>query len=110
MLFPKTSKLAKKNTVPISFRNLITKHRENRENLRREHLMGCRGVKLSLLKDVTITTVTTATVTTVTMSFRVLPQFIFLSFVTITVFEFCPNLIFLVLSQFKFLNIVTMSF
>ena len=42
------------------------KHCENREKLHREHLISCRGVKLSLLKDVTITTVTTATVTTVT--------------------------------------------
>ena len=34
----------------------------------REHLIGCRGVKLFLLKYVTITNVTTATVTTVTIT------------------------------------------
>ena len=35
------------------------KHRENREKLHREHLIGCPGVKLFLLKYVTITTVNT---------------------------------------------------
>ena len=49
-----------------------------------------------LLKYVTITTVTTATVTTVTITY-----------VTISVFEFCHNLICLVLSQFDFLSFVT---
>ena len=44
------------------------KHRKNREKLPQEHLIGCRGVKLFLLKYVTITTVTTATVTTVTIT------------------------------------------
>ena len=34
----------------------------------REHLIGCQGVKLFLLKDVTITTVTTASVTITTVS------------------------------------------
>ena len=58
------------------------KHRENREKLHREHLIGCRGVKLFLIKDVTITTFTSANVTTVTITT-----------VTIWVFE---------LSQFDF--------
>ena len=44
------------------------KYCENRKKLHREHLIGCQGVKLSLLKYVTITTVTTATVTTVTIT------------------------------------------
>ena len=44
------------------------KHRENREKLHQEHLIGCRGVKLFLLKYATINTVTTATVTTVTIT------------------------------------------
>ena len=44
------------------------KHRENCEKLHQEHLIGCRGVKLFLLKDFTITTVATATVTTVTIN------------------------------------------
>ena len=39
------------------------KHRQNREKLPREHLIGCGGVKLFLLKYVAITTVATATVT-----------------------------------------------
>ena len=49
------------------------------------------------------------------MSLLLLPQFEFLRFVTILLikvchnlsFEFCHNLIFLVLSQFEFLNFVT---
>ena len=65
------------------------KHHENSEKLHRENLIGCRGVKLSLLKYVTITTLTTAIVTTVTITN-----------VTIQVFEFCHNLIFIVLSPF----------
>ena len=44
------------------------KHRENCEKMHREHIIGCRGIKLFLLKDVTITSVTTATVTTVTIT------------------------------------------
>ena len=36
--------------------------------LPQEHLIGCRGVKMFLLKDVTITSVTTATVTTATIT------------------------------------------
>ena len=60
-----------------------TKHRKNCKKLDREHLIGCRGVKLFLLKDVTITNVTTATVTAAT-----------LTTVTILVFEFFHNLIF----------------
>ena len=47
---------------------LSKKHRENRKKLHREYIIGCRGVKLFFLKDVTITTVTTATVTTVTIN------------------------------------------
>ena len=47
-------------SVPIT-----KKHSENCEKLHREPLIGCQGVKLFLLKYVTITTVTTATVTTV---------------------------------------------
>ena len=46
--------------------SVVYKHRENREKLHREHLIGCPGVKLFLLKDVIITTATTATVTTAT--------------------------------------------
>ena len=34
----------------------------------REHIIGCQGVKLCLLKDVTVTTFTTATVNTVTIT------------------------------------------
>ena len=60
----------------------LEKHRKNCEKLHQEHLSGCQGVKLFLLKDVTITTVTTATVNTVTILLLVL-QFEFLSFVTI---------------------------
>ena len=48
--------------------NIKKKHRQNREKLPREHLIGCQGVKLFLLKDVNITTVTTATVTTTTVT------------------------------------------
>ena len=44
------------------------KHCENREKLHREHLIGCGGVKLSLLKDVNITTVTTTTIASVTIT------------------------------------------
>ena len=55
------------------------------------NLIGCQGVKLFLLKYVTITTVTTVTITTV----------------TIRVFKFCHNLFFLVLSQFEFFSFVT---
>ena len=67
------------------------KHRKNCEKLPWEYLIGCRGVKLFLLKDVTLTTtVTTVTITSITI--WVLSQFDFLSFVTILVFEFCYNL------------------
>ena len=61
----------------------------------REHLISCQGVKLFLLKYITITTVTTATVTTVPITT-----------VTTWVFEFCHNLFFLVLSKFDFLSFV----
>ena len=44
------------------------KYLENREKLHREQIIGCLGVKLYLLKYVTITTVTTATVTSVTIT------------------------------------------
>ena len=96
------------------------KHRENRKNLPREHIIGCWGVKLFLLKDVTIITVTTATVTTVTFTtvtigfFWALSQFDFWFFSPIWVFEFCYNLSFWVLShsfldwsQFGFLSFFT---
>ena len=51
-----------------STRSTLCKHHKNREKLNQEHLIGCRGVKLFLQKDVTITTVTTAPVTTVTIT------------------------------------------
>ena len=44
------------------------KHRENREKLPWEYLICCLGVKLFLLKYVTITAVPTATVATVTIT------------------------------------------
>ena len=44
------------------------KHCENREKVPGKHFIGCRGVKLFLLKDVAITTVTSATVTTITIT------------------------------------------
>ena len=44
------------------------KHRENRKTLPFEYRIGCQCVKLSLLKDVTITTFTTVTITTVTIT------------------------------------------
>ena len=44
------------------------KRRENRKKLTPEHFIGCRGVKMFLLKYITISTVTTATVTTVTIT------------------------------------------
>ena len=58
--------------------------------MHQEHLIGRQGVKLSLLKYVTITTVTAAIVTSVTIT----TVKILFSFVTICVFEFCHNLIF----------------
>ena len=59
---------SEKNRVPDMKGKCCEKHRENREKLHREHLIGCRGVKLFFLKYVTITTVTTATVTTVILT------------------------------------------
>ena len=47
---------------------LKEKHSKNREKLHKEHLIGCSGVKLSLLKDVTTTTVTATTITYVTIN------------------------------------------
>ena len=44
------------------------KHCETCKKLHREHHIGCQGVNLSLLKDVTITMVTTAKVTTDTIT------------------------------------------
>ena len=41
---------------------------ENREKLHHEHLIGCQGVELFLLKDFNITNVTTATVDTITIT------------------------------------------
>ena len=58
----------------------LTKHRENRKKLPWEHLIGCQGVKLFLLKYVTITTVSNATVTTD-----------IITTVTIWVLKFCHN-------------------
>ena len=82
------------------------KHCKNREKLQLEHLIGCQGVNLFLLKYVTITTVTTASVTTVTIT--TLTNFLsfvtfdfFLNFVVISVFELL-QFDFLVLSQFEF--------
>ena len=43
------------------------KHRKNREKLPWEYLVCCQGVKLFVLKYVTITTVPTASVATVTI-------------------------------------------
>ena len=75
---------------------MYKKHRENREKLPREHLIGCQGVKMFLLKD----------------HFKV-------SFVIswdLSWFMFCHNLsfwvlshfqLFLVLSQFEFLSLFT---
>ena len=60
-----------------------------------EHLIGFQGVKLFLLKDVTITTI------------WFLFTFKLLIFITIWVFGFCHNLSFWVLSQFEFLSFVT---
>ena len=63
----------------------IKKPQKNRKKLPQEHLIGCRSVKLFLLKDFALTTVTITTV-------------------TIWVFEFCHNLIFLCfLSPLSFL-------
>ena len=45
---------------------ITNKHRKNFKKLHQEHLMGCRGVKVLLLKDVTITTINTVNVTSVT--------------------------------------------
>ena len=51
----------------FNYRNITTttKMRESRKAAL-DHLISCQGVKLFLLKDVTITNVTTVTVTTVT--------------------------------------------
>ena len=64
------------------------KHCKNREKLHKEHLIGCQGVKLFLLKYVTISTVTTAIVTTVPIWVLLLKK----NFFTIWFFEFCHNL------------------
>ena len=60
---------------------LSMKYRKNRKKLHQENFICCWGVKLFLLKDVTITAATTAIVTTVTIWF----------------FDFCQNLSFWVL-------------
>ena len=49
----------------ISFLNKIL---QELQKAAREHFINCQGVKLFLLKYVTITTVTTAIVTTVTFT------------------------------------------
>ena len=100
------------------------KHCENREKLPWEQNIGCWGVKLFLLKNVTITT-TTVNITTVIICFSwVLSHLIFkffhnltfffshnlsfLCFVTIWVLSkldfFSHNLSFSVLSQFEFFS------
>ena len=62
------SKEYQEGVKPTLFRKCecTVKYCNNREKLHRDHLIGCQGVKLFLLKGVTITSVTTATVTTVT--------------------------------------------
>ena len=50
------------------FIDYLKKHRENCKTLPFKHCIGCQCVKLSLLKDVTITTFTTVTITTVTIT------------------------------------------
>ena len=48
---------------------MTLRHHKDREKLHQDHIIGCRGVKLFLLNDVTIiTTVTSDTVTTVTIT------------------------------------------
>ena len=84
------------------------KYCKNHEKLHQEHIIGCQGVKLFLLWYVIITTVPTATVIIVTITtvtiwfFWVWSHFNFLSFVNISVFEFCHILSFWDLSQFDF--------
>ena len=88
----------------------MNKHCKNCKKLHREHLIGCWGVNLFLLKDVTIitvTTFTTDTITTVTIWLFKFCHIFFCSFVAIWVFEFYNNLIVLILSQFEYLNFVT---
>ena len=67
--------------------NLQLKHRENRKTLPREHLIGCQGVKMFLLKDY----------------FKV---FVFTNW-DLSYFKFCHNLSFWVLSLFQFSSSVT---
>ena len=78
------------------------------QGVHQEHIIGCQGVKLFLLKDITITIVTTATDTTVTIT--TVPIGFFLVFSQFYVFAFCHNLFFLVLSQFEFFSFVTIFF
>ena len=47
--------------------NLCVKRLKNRKKLPLEHLIGCQGVKLFLLKYVTTAIVTTVTIPTVTI-------------------------------------------
>ena len=97
-----------KITILLLGLDSLEKDRENREKLFREHHIGCGGVNLFLLKYVTNTTpVTTVTITAITT-------------VTIWIFEFCHNLIFLsfvkknlkffFFSQVDFLSLVTIIF
>ena len=65
---------------------------KNRENREKRELVSSQCVKVFLLKDAIITTSVTTVISTS---------------ITILVFEFCHNLIFLVLSHFEFLSLVT---
>ena len=78
-----------------SFQILLKKHCKNCEKLLREHLIGCQGVNLFLLKDVTINT------------FWVLSQFKFFLLRILSQFEVLSFLTIWVLSQFEFLSFVT---
>ena len=84
--------------------NRRRKHCENRNMLPREHLIGCQGVKMFLLKDHFIGFFFFSFLYKFRfVIFRVLSQLEFLSFVIIWVFEFFHNLSFWVLSHFEFL-------
>ena len=63
------------------FGTLAKKHRENCKTLPGEHLVGCQGVKLFILKYVTITTVTITTGTTDTIT----------TFIYVTITTFITN-------------------
>ena len=75
---------------------LIHKHRENRKKLHRERLIGCRGVKLSLLLRLLLLLSLLSLLLLSQFDFWVLSQFNF--------FYCCHNLISKFLSQFDFLS------